>query len=73
VNIVEENELTEFRVRNAEKFLEENSALVAIIGTKINIRKLPEKFLDCLLNGVEACQYGCKTNTENIKRKHIVH
>ncbi|HEY9210070.1 MAG TPA: hypothetical protein VIO56_01560 [Methylotenera sp.] len=49
------NDQKELRVKNAESFLKENGALVAIIGTTIEIRNLPEKILSCLLNAVEAC------------------
>jgi hypothetical protein len=59
----------ESRVKNVESFLKENGALVAIIGTTIDIRKLPVKFLDSLLNGVEACQKGSK----NIHREYSGH
>lgn len=70
---MKKNDLIEFRVRNVENFLKENGALGAIIGTTIDIRKLPGNFLDCLLNGVEACQEGSKKNDANIQRKYSIH
>lgn len=72
-NIMGKKDQKESRVRNAESFLKENGALDAIIGTTIDIRKLPGKILDSLLNGVEACKDGSGTNGANIQHKYSVH
>ena len=70
---MKKNDLIEFRIKNVENFLKENGALGAIVGTKINIRKLPGNFLDCLLNGVEACQEGSKKIGANIQKEYSIH
>lgn len=67
------NQLLEYRVINAEKFLKENGAHDAIIGTTIDIRKLPGEILDCLLNAVEACKNGRETSSGNIRQDYTVH
>jgi|APLak6261699311_1056244.scaffolds.fasta_scaffold03996_3 hypothetical protein len=67
---MDKHDNTELRVKNAESFLKENGALVAIIGTSIDIRKLPRKFLDSLLNGVEACQKPNEYIGANIRREY---
>jgi hypothetical protein len=60
------NDQKESRVKNAESFLNENGALVAIDGKTIDIRKLPKQSLDNLLNAVEDCQEGREPKGANI-------
>jgi fibrillarin-like rRNA methylase len=67
------NDQKELRIKNAESFLKENGALIAIIGTSINIRQLPIKILNSLLKGVEACKEDSKINGVNTQRKYNTH
>lgn len=66
-------DLIEFRVRNVENFLKRKWCSRRDCWKKIDVRKLPGNFLDCLLNGVEACQEGSKKIGASIQREYSIH